>query len=136
MQSRRMTEEEYQKRMAGLLDEIQKDSAEIVDDAEVFEKYRQAEFDLMIEYRLGADFSKEKWEQLRTIHDQMQQKMEVVRGQHAEGKLSQQQLLSQIQALSSQLQASYKKVLTEKEFVQLLGKGEQDVPFLDEADML
>ncbi|WP_139296732.1 hypothetical protein [Halodesulfovibrio marinisediminis] len=124
-----MSEEEYNKRIAELLDKIQSTSSANEDNDQLFQRYRRAEFDLMVEYRLGADFSRDKWEKLRAVHDQLMEKVEKLRRAHAEGKLNQRQLLSKIQDFSFEMKKQYSKFLTEEEVMLLLGKEQQNIPF-------
>jgi len=130
MQNKRMTDEEYSKCMAELLDKIQATSTSYEDDTLLLKRYRQAEFDLMIEYRLGSDFPTEKREKLQIIHEQLLKKTEELRNAYAEGKLNHEQLLSGIQDLSHNIKEQYSQVLTEEEVALLLGKEQQDIPFL------
>ena len=82
-----MSEQRYMERVAGLFEKIKAEAA-TEEESVLFERYRDAEFDLTVEYRLGADFPQDRWEALRKIHRRTQNSTEAIKAKYFSGELS------------------------------------------------
>lgn len=119
-----MNEKEYMERISGLYEKIRAESAANEEEAILFERYHDAEFDLTVEYRLGQDFPAERREALRAIHQQVQNQTEELRKKYASGDLREREFLDLMQASTTDMAEKYATVLTQEEMTAFFGHGE------------
>lgn len=131
MPGKRMSEREYMDRVSRLMEKVRAESAATENKASLFEKYRDAEFDLTVEYRLGPDFPVERREALRAADRRVQRQLEERRKEYASGRLSQQELQARMQAMADEMARAYASVLTPEEMTAFFGrdKGADKLPF-------
>lgn len=134
MHSRHMNEKEYMERVSGLYERIRAGSAVNEEEGVLLKRYRDAEFELTVEYRLGPDFPAERLEALRAIHQQMQDQTEELKKKYASGDLQKQEFLGLMQASMAELAEKCAAVLTQEEMTAFFGHGEgaYQLPFLSD----
>ncbi len=124
MPARRMSEREYMDQVSRLFERVRAKSAATESEAILFERYRNAEFDLTVEYRLGPDFPGERREALRAVHWQAQEKPEKIRKEYHSGSLKQQEFVVLMQAAVDDMVKAYASVLSPEEMTSFFGPGE------------
>ena len=130
-----MNEQEYMERVAGLFDKIKAEAA-TEDEVVLLERYRDAEFDLLVEFRLGADFPTNRLEALRAIHRLSLRGAEASKAQFLSGELTREQFVEKMQAATRKMVDAYKSVLTSDEVTALLGSDEGGPELALEMDAL
>lgn len=130
-----MNEQEYMERVSGLFDKVKAEAA-TEDEAALQERYRDAEFDLPIEYKLGAGVPAKRLETLRAIHRQSLQDAEASKAKFLTRELSREQFVDQMQTVTQKMVDAYKSVLTEDELTALLGAEEGGPGLALEMDAL
>jgi len=134
MHVKRMNEQEYMERVSGLFEKVRAESAVTENEAILFDRYRDAEFDLTVEYRLGPDFPAERREALRAVHRQVQEQSEELRKKYLSGNLQKQEFVVLMQAATAEMAKAYASVLTPEEMTAFFGHGEgaYKLPFSSE----
>lgn len=131
MHNKRMNEKEYMERISRLYENIRAESTANEDEETLFKRYRDAEFDLTVEYRLGPDFPAERREALRAIYQQVHIQTEELRKKYMSGDLQKQEFVSRMQALTAEMVEKFAGVLTQEEMTAYFGHGEgaYNIPF-------
>ncbi len=129
--NRCMNEKEYMKRVSSLFEKIRGESALNETEEILFKRYRDAEFDLMVEYRLGSDFTRNRLEALRSVYQQVQNQTEDLRKKYLSGKLQKQEFAELMQASTTEMVEKYATVLTQAEIAAFFGsrEGADKLPF-------
>ncbi|MHC1743642.1 MAG: hypothetical protein AB9873_11505 [Syntrophobacteraceae bacterium] len=135
MHGRRMSEQEYAERLSGLLERVKAGSAPGESDAVLFERYRDAEFDLTVEYRLGPDFPDARREPLRVILKRVREQTEGLKQEYLAGRLTGQEFAERMQAATDSMAEACGSVLTPEEMRDYFGQeeGALKLPFLPGA---
>jgi len=130
MHNNRMSEKEYAERLSKLFEKIQNESVE--NEAILFKRYCDAEFDLTVEYRLGPDFPKERKESLRSINWQIQKLTEGFKKKYLSGNIEKQDFFTLMQNAMNEKVKRYSSILTSKEMKDFFGheEGDYKLPFL------
>jgi hypothetical protein len=124
MHNSHMSEKEYIERVSNLFEKIQAESAANEKEEVLFKRYRDAEFDLMVEYRLGPNFPAERREALRSVHQQIQNQTEELRKKYLSGDLQKQEFFDLMQASTAEMAKKYATVFTQEEMTAFFGHGE------------
>lgn len=126
-----MNEKEYMKRVSSLFEKIRAESAANEEEETLFKRYRDAEFDLTVEYRLGPDFPTERREALRAVYQQVQNHTEELRKKYLSGDLQKQEFVDLMQSSTADTVKKYATVLTQEEIAAFFGhgKGAYKLPF-------
>lgn len=127
-----MTEQEYLERLSGLYEKIRADTP-AGDLTEIFERYRDAEFELTVDYRLGIGFPEERRAALRAIGKKIQQDTEELKARFAAHALSGESFAEAMQALTQNMAEQYSTVLSPDEMIAFLGSGTLSLPIMPEA---
>ena len=131
----KMSEQEYLDRLSGLFEKV-KAEIHTEDESILSDRYRDAEFDLTVEYRLGADFSRERWERLRKIHQQSHNNTETIKAKYLSGNLSKKDFAAQMHLANERMVDAFKKVLTPAEFRAFFGPEDGDFQLALSPDAL
>lgn len=127
-----MTESEYLERLSGLYEKTRVDTPS-GDALEIFERYRDAEFDLNIDYRLGVDFPDDRRAALRAIWKKALQDTEELKTRYAAHALSGESFAEAMQALTKNMADQYSALLSPDEMSAFLGGGPHSLPIMPEA---
>lgn len=130
-----MNKEEYMDRIAGLFEKIKAETG-TKDQAVLLERYRDAEFDLLVEYKLGADFSQKRWGTLRHMHRQWRKGVDEIKKQFQSGKLSKEEFASQMQSSLDEMVNSFGSALTPEELSKLCGAKEGEAGLALDLDSI
>lgn len=129
-----MTEQEYLERLSKLFEKIQGEttSDEMMD---VFKRYKAAEFDLTIDYRLGTDFPQERRLVLFAIQEKSLQDAEELKAQFTTGTLSSGSFVESMQIMTQNMVKKYSSVLSVDEMAAFLDGDENTLrlPIMPEA---
>jgi len=126
MSAAKMTEREYMERVAGLFEKVKAEAA-TEDETVLLERYREAEFDLTVDYRLGVDFPQERREALRKIQRQSRDHTEAIKAEFLFGKLTNEEFAARMQAATAAMIEACRSVLTPAELEALVGSEEGDL---------
>lgn len=128
---KRMSEKEYLERISKLYEKIRSESPANENEETLLKRYRDAEFDLTVEYRLGPDFPVERREALRAIHQHIHNQMEELKKKYLSGNLQKQEFVDLMQALTAEMAEKFASVLTQEEMIAFFGQGENafNIPF-------
>jgi hypothetical protein len=134
MHAGRMSEEEYMERVSGLFEKVLAESAATESEAILLERYRDAEFDLNVEYRLGPDFPVERRKALRAAYQRVQERAEELKKKYLSGNLKEKEFVDLMQAATAGMAEAYGSVLTPEEMTAFFGHGEgaYKLPFLSD----
>jgi len=130
-----MNKEEYTARIAGLFEKV-KAETDTNDESVLLERYRDAEFDLTVEYRLGADFSPYRWRTLRQMHRQSQSSTEEIKEKRQSGELSKKEFTDQMQLSLDEMIRNFRSILTAEEHSNLFGSEEGSLGLAIDLDSL
>ncbi len=129
-----ITEQEYLERLSGLYEKIQARTPS-GDLTEIFERYRDAEFDLTVDYQLGTEFPNERRKVLRTIHLKVLQDAEELKTRFTANTLTRESFTKDMQTLTQNMAQQYSSVLSPDEMAAFLGNDEKtlSLPIMPEA---
>ena len=127
-----MTEQEYLERLSGLYEKIRVD-APAGDSTEIFERCRDAEFELTVDYRLGSGFPEDRRAALRAIGKKIQQDSEELKNRFAAQELSGESFAEAMQTLTKNMAERYSVVLSPDEIKAFLGSDTPSLPIMPEA---
>ena len=127
-----MTESEYLGRLSGLYEKTRADTPS-GDPQQIFERYRAAEFELSIDYRLGVDFPDDRRAALRAIWQKALQGTEELKAQFAAHALSGESFIEEMQKLTQTMADQYSAVLSPDETKAFIGSGALSLPIMPEA---
>jgi hypothetical protein len=122
--TKRMTEQEYVERLSQLLERIRREAAPTDDEAVLFERYRDAEFDLTVDHRLGLDFPRDRRAQLGAVHHRTRERTEALKQRLLAGDLSREEFAAAMQAAVEAMEKDYREVLTPAEMSAFFGGNE------------
>lgn len=126
-----MSEKEYLERISSLYEKIRSEFAVNEDEETLLKRYRDAEFDLTIEYRLGPDFPIERREALRAVHQHVYNQLEELRKRYISGNLQKQEFVDLMRALTVEMAEKFASLLSQEEMAAFFGQGENAfmIPF-------
>lgn len=135
MYGRRMSEHEYAERMSGLFEKVKAKSTQGESDLALFERYRDAEFDLTVEYRLGVDFPAARREALRAIIKRARGESELLKQEYLGGRLSASEFAERMEAATAALTQACGSVLSPEELKAYFGaeEGALELPMMPGA---
>ena len=124
MAMKRITEREYVDRLANLfVGSSEQNQLPTDDETALFERYQDAEFDLTVDYRLGADFSPESRAVLRAANRNARERIELLKEEFLAGKLSKREFADTAQHVVEAMAKDYGAVLTLDEMTAFVGSG-------------
>ena len=127
MKKGRMREEEYLARLEKLFGELRSEMPQ-ASDQEIFETFRQREFDLTLDFRLGEEFPIERRQALKEIHNQIVIRMEELQSAMVVGRMTPADYTAAVQLLVKQMMEKYGAVLDSEEREAFLGDGIPGIP--------
>ena len=120
-----LTEEEYSKRLAGLFQGIDYAASGGVDQEQIAAK----EFDLLIDFKLGIDFPKDKRVALGDARKRAREHHELLARRFQTGELSAEELALEIkQKIPAMMAVEFSKILPAEDVEKLLGIVDGQVP--------
>ena len=115
-----MDEQEYFDRISNLFEKV-KAEAGTDSELELQDRYRDAEFDLLVEFKLGKDFPADRKEKLRVIHLQSLQGAEAAKTRFLSGEVSREGFVAEMQLITQAMTEAYGAVLSPEEVDTFLG---------------
>lgn len=94
----------------------------------VFEAFRQREFDLTLDFRLGEDFPIERRQALKEIHNQIVIRMEELQSAMVAGRMTPADYAAAVQLIVKQMKEKFGAVLDTEEMEAFLGDGIPGMP--------
>lgn len=122
-----LSEAEYLERLGGLVEKLRSEMPQ-ASDQEIFSLYREREFDLLIDFRLGADFPKERRQELKEVQQQVMHRMEVLASAVFSGKMTNHDYAAAIQQLVHEMAAEWSALLDPQELEALGAHGIPGIP--------
>ena len=127
MKTGSMSEKDYLERLGGLYATLKSEMPQASDE-EIFSIYREREFDLTIDFRLGTDFPEERRRALKIYQRQVLRHMEELKSYLAAGKMAAIDYGQAIQRLVKQMKTELAELLNKKEMEALWGQGFPGIP--------
>lgn len=122
-----MSEQDYLEQIGALYATLKRERPH-ASDQEIFTLYREREFDLTIDFRLGADFSAERRQALNAIRQRGLQHLEQLTSALAAGRLTPDDYARSLQRLVGEVKAEWAKLLAPHEMESLCGNGLPGIP--------
>lgn len=127
MKTTSLSEAEYLERLGGLVEKLRSEMPQ-ASDQEIFSLYREREFDLLIDFRLGADFPKERRQALKKIQQQVLCRMDELMASVSSGKMATHDYAAAIQQLVKEMAAEWSVLLNREEMEALGAHGFPGIP--------
>lgn len=127
MKKRSMREDEYLARLEKMFGELRSEMPQ-ASDQEIFEAFREREFNLTLDFRLGEDFPIERRQALKEIHKQILIRMEELQSAMMAGGMTPADYASALQLLVKQMKEKLGAVLDTEEMEAFWGDVIPGIP--------
>ncbi len=105
-----------------MFEKVKFESSKNENEEALLKKYRDAEFDLTVEYQLGSDFSPERWKVLRVVYEHVQNSTIKLKEQYLSGDLQKSEFLDLMKITISEMTKRFAEILTPDEMIVFLGQ--------------
>jgi len=122
-----ITEAEYLEQLGGLIEKLKLEMPQASDQV-IYSIYREREFDLMIDYRLGDDFPDVRRQMLKKLQSQLMCRMEELKSKLLAGEMSAIDYAEVIQELVKLKMTDLAVLLDTEEFEAFCGDGFPGIP--------
>lgn len=122
-----MREEDYLARLEKFFGELRSEMPQ-ASDQEIFEAFREREFNLTLDFRLGEDFPIERRQALKEIQSQILIRMEELQSAMMMGRMAPADYAAAVQLLVKQILEKYGALLDSEEMEAFLGDGIPGIP--------
>jgi len=122
-----MSEKDYLEQLGELFEKLRIEMPH-ASDQDIFERYREHEFDLMIDFRLGGDFPDERRQTLKKIHSRTMSKMDELKRSISLGKMTAHDYAEAVQQLVKQMAEDFGALLDQEEMEALCGNEFFGIP--------
>lgn len=119
-----MTDEEYNERLAQLFERIRASGASNESEAELVARYQSAEFDLVIDYRLGEAFPRDRRPALVRVFRELRRRTDPLRQRLEARELTLSSFFEAVHDATESARAEFGKVLSAEEMTSLYGRGD------------
>jgi len=122
-----MSEKDYLEQLGRLFERLRTEMPH-ASDQDIFELYREREFDLMIDFRLGNNFPDERRQTLKKLHSQTMCKMDELKRLISSGEIAANDYAEAVQQLVKQMAEDFGALLDQEEMEALCGNEFFGIP--------
>ena len=118
MKKGHMSEEVYLEKLGALFEKLKAETPNASEE-DIFITYREREFDLMINFRLGEDFPEERRQDLKKLHNRLTGEMNELRLKVSSREISADNYADNVQQLVKKMADDFRALLNEEEMKDL-----------------